>query len=126
MNFLGRKNADLSELYIIYHHGHQSCLALPSDIVANGETYAIADYSSLIPGYHILGLCAINRSGAAADWRTLLQLGAQLDLASSYAVPRTESPTSLNYAKLCVELNHTGAAIGEMWGDRARRQIVFE
>ena len=61
----------------------------------------------------------IIRSGAAADRRTLLKPGAQLDLASPYAVPRTgrtESPTSLNYAKLCVELNYTGAVIGEMWG----------
>ena len=48
-----------------------------------------------------LTIVYITRSGAAADWRTLLQLGAQLDLASSYAVPRTgrtESPTSLKYA----------------------------
>ena len=61
----------------------------------------------------------VNRSGAAAERRTLLKPGAQLDLASPYAVPRigrTESPSSLNYAKLCVELNYTGAAIGEMWG----------
>ena len=34
-------------------------------------------------------------------------------------------PTSLNYVKLCVELNHTGAAIGEKWGDLAIRHIVF-
>ena len=65
------------------------------------------------------------RSGAAAGWRTVLKL----DLASSYAVlrtGRTESLTSLNYAKLCVELNHTGAAIGEMWGDLAISHFVFE
>ena len=58
---------------------------------------------------------SIIRSGAAADRRTPLKPGAQLDLASPYAVPRswrTESPTSLNYAKLCVEPNYTGAAIG--------------
>ena len=72
---------------------------------------------------------AVNRSGAAADRRAILKPGAQLDLASSYAVPRTgrtESPTSLNYSRLCVELNHSGAAIGEMWGDLVRRHIVFE
>ena len=72
---------------------------------------------------------AITRSGAAADRRTLLKPGAQLDLASPYAVSRigrTESPTSLNYAKLCVELNYTGAAIGEMWGDIVTRHTVFE
>ena len=71
----------------------------------------------------------VNRSGAAADWRTPLELSAQLDLASAYAVPRTgrtQSPTSLNYAKLREELNHTGAAIGEMWRDLAIRHIVFE
>ena len=37
----------------------------------------------------------LSGSGAAADGRTLLKLGAQLDSASSYAVPRTgrtESP----------------------------------
>ena len=39
---------------------------------------------------------------------------------------RTESPTTLNYAKLCLELNHTDAAIGEMWCDLAIRHIVFE
>ena len=69
------------------------------------------------------------RSGAAADRRTPLKPGAQLDLASPYAVPRarrTKSPTSLNYAKLCVELNYTGAAIGEMWGDLVIRHIVLE
>ena len=69
------------------------------------------------------------RSGAAADRRTPLKPGAQLDLASPYAVSRTrrtESPTSLNYAKLCVELNYTGAAIGEMWGDLVVRHIVLE
>ena len=73
--------------------------------------------------------CHFIRSGSATDRRTLLKLGAQLDLASSYAVQRagrTESPTSLKYAKLCVELKHTGAAIGEMWGDLAIRHIVFE
>ena len=71
----------------------------------------------------------VTRSGAAADRRTPLKPGAQLDLASPYAVPRirrTESPTSLNYAKLCAELNYTGAAIGEMWGDRVIRHIVLE
>ena len=71
----------------------------------------------------------IIRSGAAADRRTPLKPGAQLDLASPYAVSRTrrtESPTSLNYAKLCVELNYTGAAIGEMWGDLVVRHIVLE
>ena len=71
----------------------------------------------------------VNRSGAAADRRTPLKPGAQLDVASPYAVPRTrrtESPTSLNYAKLCVELNYTGAAIGEMWGDLVIRHIVLE
>ena len=71
----------------------------------------------------------VTRSGAAADRRTLLKRSAQLDLASSYAVlctGRTESPTSLNYAKLYVEMNYTGAAIGEMWGDLAIRHIVFE
>ena len=71
----------------------------------------------------------VNRSGAAADRRTPLKPGAQLDLASPYVVPRTrrtESPTSLNYAKLCVELNYTGAAIGEMWGDLVIRHIVLE
>ena len=61
---------------------------------------------------HVLLLVSIlTRSGAAADRRTPLKPGAQLDLASPYAVPRTrrtESPTSLNYAKLCVELNYTG------------------
>ena len=59
----------------------------------------------------------ITRSGAAADRRAVFKLGAQLDLASPYAVPRTgrtEFHTSLNYAKLCVEMNHTGAPIGEM------------
>ena len=69
------------------------------------------------------------RSGAAADRRTVLKWSAQVDLATSYAVPRTgrtESPTSLNYAKVCVELNYFGAAIGEMWGDLAIRHIVFE
>ena len=78
-------------------------------------------------------LCAhsseLIRSGAAADRRTPLKPGAQLDLASPYAVPRTrrtESPTSLNYAKLCVELIYTGAAIGEMWGDLVIRHIVLE
>ena len=67
--------------------------------------------------------------GAAAVRRTVLHLRAQLDLASSYAVPgtgRTESPTSLNYAKLCVELKHTCAVICEMWGDLVIRHIVFE
>ena len=28
--------------------------------------------------------------------------------------------------KLCIELNYTGAAIGEMWGDFVIRQIVLE
>ena len=59
----------------------------------------------------------VTRSAAAADQRTLLKLGAQLELSSSYAVSRTgrtESPTALNYAKLCVELNYTGVVIGEM------------
>ena len=68
------------------------------------------------------------RWGTAADRRAVLQLGAQLDLASSYAAPRTgrtESPTSINKAKLCVELNHTGAVIVEMLGDLAMRHIVF-
>ena len=75
----------------------------------------------------------LSRSGAAADRRAVLKLGAQLDLTSSYSVPRTGrmgfpiiSPMSLNYAKLCVELNHTGTAIGEMWGDLATRHIAFE
>ena len=76
---------------------------------------------------YVLGLIyTIIRSRAAADRRTPLKPGAQLDLASPYAVPRTkrtESPTSLNYAKLCVELNYTGAAIGEMWGDLVIRHI---
>ena len=70
-----------------------------------------------------------NQAGAAADRRTLLKPGAQLDLASPYAVAstgRTESSMSLNYAKLCVELNYTGAAIGEMWGDLAICHAVFE
>ena len=70
-------------------------------------------------------VCYMNRSEAAADRRTVLQL----DLASSYAVPRTgwtESPTSLNHGKLCIELNHTGAVVGEMWGDLAIRHFVFE
>ena len=70
-----------------------------------------------------------NRSGATADRRTVLKLSTQLDLVSPYAVPRiwlTESPTSLNYAKLCVELNQTGAAIGEMWGELATGHTVFE
>ena len=74
-------------------------------------------------------LALISRSGAAADRRTPLKPGAQLDLVSPYAVPctrRTESPTSLNYAKLCVELNYTGAAIGEMWDDLVIRHIVLE
>ena len=69
------------------------------------------------------------RSGAATDRRAVLKPGAELDLASSYAIPctgRMQSPTSLNYAKLCVELNPTGVAIGEMWGDLAIRHIVFE
>ena len=69
------------------------------------------------------------RSAAAADRRTPLKPGAQLDLASPYAVPRarrTESPTSLNYAKLCVELNYTGTANGEMWDDLVIRHIVLE
>ena len=77
----------------------------------------------------VTGKCFYYRSGAAADRRTPLKPGAQLDLASPYAVPRTrrtESPTSLNYAKLCVELNYTGAAIGEMWGDLVIRHIVLE
>ena len=67
------------------------------------------------------------RSGAAADRRTPLKPGAQLDLASPYAAPctrRTESPMSLNYAKLYVELNYTGAAIGEMWGDLVIRHCI--
>ena len=71
----------------------------------------------------------INRLGAAADRRTPLKPGAQLDLLSPYAVPRTrrtESHTTLNYAKLCVELNYTGTAIGEMWGDFVIRHIVLE
>ena len=58
---------------------------------------------------------AVGMSRAVADRRTVLKLGAQLDLASSYAVPhtrRSESPTALNYAKLCKELNHIGAAMG--------------
>ena len=78
---------------------------------------------------HPTSMGTITRSGAAADGRTGLKLGAQLDLTSPYAVPRTgrtESFTSLNYAKLCVELNQTGAVIGEMWGDLATRHIVFE
>ena len=72
---------------------------------------------------------AISRSGTATDRRTVLKISTQIDLASSYAVPRigwTESPTILNYAKLCVELNQTGAAICEMWGELATRHIVFE
>ena len=74
-------------------------------------------------------LLLITRSGAAADRRTPLKSSAQLDLASPYAVSRTrrtESPMSLNYAKSCIELNYTGAAIGEMWGDLVVRQIVLE
>ena len=74
-------------------------------------------------------IASLIRSGAAADRRTPLKSGAQLDLASPYAVPRTrrtESPTSLNYAKLCIELNYTGAAIGGMWGDLVIRHIVLE
>ena len=78
---------------------------------------------------HINNIYRCIRSGAAADRRTPLKPGAQLDLASPYAVPRTrrtESPTSLNYAKLCVELNYTGVAIGEKWGDLVIRHIVLE
>ena len=72
---------------------------------------------------------SVIRSGAAADRRTPLKPGAQLDLASPYAVPRTrrmESSTSLNHAKVCVELHDTGAAIGEMWGDLVVSHFVLE
>ena len=85
--------------------------------------FSFASFTS----HHLMS--SVTRSGAAADRRTPLKPGAQLDLASSYAVPRTrrtESPTSLNYAKLCVELNYTGAAIDEMWGDLVIRHIVLE
>ena len=77
----------------------------------------------------LMAIFLVYRSGAAADRHTPLKPGAQLGLASPYAVPRTrrtESPTSLNYAKLCVELNYTGAAIGEMWGDLVIRHIILE
>ena len=86
------------------------------DIKPNQLTSSLAlDGPDIIKWKHII---RVTRSRAAADRRTLLlKPGAQLDLASPYAVARTgrtESSMSLNYAKLCIELNYTGAAIGEM------------
>ena len=91
--------------------------------------YVVRFSSSTLPANCVESSYPMTRSGADVDRRTPLKPGAQLDLASPYAVPRTrrtESPTSLNYAKLCVELNYTGAAIGEMWGDLVIRHIVLE
>ena len=96
-------------------------------ILANTTT--IFWMHSFISGHKKVEYLFRNRVSIAHVTCTLLELSAQLDLASSYAIPRTErteSPTSLNYAKLWVELNHTGAAIGEMWRDLAIRHIVFE